>query len=80
MPFAAFDPSGRLVVAAQESYGEAITLGIRSRGGSLTGTTVTAVGDLSGLAIARDGSPLVAFSRIAQPGGASRIWLAHSPL
>jgi hypothetical protein len=80
VPFAAFDPSGWLVVVAQESYGQAITLGIRSRGGSLTWTTVTAVGDLSGLAIARDGSPLVAFSRIAQPGGASRIWLAESPL
>jgi peptidoglycan/xylan/chitin deacetylase (PgdA/CDA1 family) len=79
VPFAAFDPSGRLVVAAQESYGEAITLGIRSGGGSLAWTTVTAVGDLSGLAIGPDGNPLVAFSRIAQPGGASRIWVAHSP-
>jgi len=43
------------------------------------GTTVTAVGDLSGLAIGPDGHLLVAFSRIAQPGGASRIWLAKSP-
>jgi hypothetical protein len=79
VPFTAFDPSGRLVVASQESYGEAITLGIRSRGGSLAWTTVTAVGDLSGLAIGPDGNPLVVFSRIAQPGGASRIWVAHSP-
>jgi len=79
VPFAAFDPSGRLVVAAQESYGQAVTLGIRSGGGSLTWTAVTAVGDLSGLAIGPDGHPLVAFSRIAQPGGASRIWLAHGP-
>ncbi len=79
VPFAAFDPSGRLVIAAQESYGEAVTLGIRPGGRSLTWTTVTAVGDLSGLAIGPDGNPLVAFSRIAQPGGASRIWLAHSP-
>ena len=79
VPFAAFDQSGRLVIAAQQSFGEAITLGIRSPGGSLTWTTVTAVGDLSGLAIGRDGSPLVAFSRVAQPGGTSRIWLAKSP-
>ncbi len=79
VPFAAFDPSGRLVVAAQESYGEAVTLGIRPAGGSLAWTAVTAVGDLSGLAIGADGSPLVAFSRIAQPGGASRTWLARSP-
>ena len=79
MPFAAFEPSGRFVVAAQQSFGEAITLGIRSPGGSLTWTTVTTVGDLSGLAIARDGRPLVAFSRVAQPGGTSRIWLAGSP-
>jgi peptidoglycan/xylan/chitin deacetylase (PgdA/CDA1 family) len=74
--FAAFDPSGRLVVAAQESYGPAVTLGIRSPDGSLTWTTVTGVGDLSGLAIAADGNPHVAFSRIPQSGGASRIWLA----
>ena len=73
--FAAFDPSGRLVVAAQQSYGQAITLGVRSFGGSLTWTTVTGVGDLSGLAIAPDGSPQVAFSRIDQAGGVSRIWL-----
>ncbi len=79
VPFAAFDPSGRLVVAAQESYGQAVTLGIRPGGGSLTWTSVTAVGDLSGLAIGPDGSPLVAFSRIAQPSGVSRIWLAHTP-
>jgi peptidoglycan/xylan/chitin deacetylase (PgdA/CDA1 family) len=79
VPFAAFEPSGRLVVATQGSYGQAITVGIRSRAGSLTWTTVTAVGDLSGLAIGLDGSPLVAFSRIVQPGGASRIWLAKSP-
>jgi peptidoglycan/xylan/chitin deacetylase (PgdA/CDA1 family) len=79
VPFAAFDPSGRLVVAAQESYGEAVSLGIRPGPGSLTWTTVTTVGDLSGLAIAPDGNVVVAFSRIAQPGGASRIWLAHSP-
>ena len=79
VPFAAFDPSGRFVIAAQQSFGEAITLGIRSPGGSLTWTTVTAVGDLSGLAIGRDGSPLVAFSRVAQAGGTSRMWLAKSP-
>ncbi len=79
VPFAMVDPSGRLVVAAQESYGEAVTLGTRPGGGSLTWTTVTAVGDLSGLAIGPDGSPLVAFSRIARPGGASRIWIARSP-
>ena len=75
VPFAAFDPAGRLVVAAQQSYGEAITLGIRSLAGSLAWTTVTSVGDLSGLAIAPDGSPRVAFSRIAQSGAVSRIWL-----
>jgi hypothetical protein len=67
------------VVAAQESYGEALTLGIRPAGGTLTWTTVTAVGDLSGLAIGPDGGRLVAFSRIAQSGGASRTWLARSP-
>lgn len=77
--FAAFDRSGRLVVAAQESFGEAVTLGIRGGGGSLAWSTVTGVGDLSGLAIGPDGDPLVAFSRIAGPGGTSRIWLAHSP-
>ena len=79
VPFAAFDASGRLVIAAQESYGEAVTLGIRPAGGSLTWTTVTAVGDLSGLAIGPDGRPLVAFGRITKPGAVSRIWLAHSP-
>jgi peptidoglycan/xylan/chitin deacetylase (PgdA/CDA1 family) len=79
VPFAAFDPSGRLVVAAQESYGEAVTLGVRPVGGSLAWVTVAAAGDLSGLAIGPDGRPLVAFSRIALPGGASRIWLARSP-
>ena len=79
VPFAAFDPTGQLVVAAQESYGEAVTLGVRPVGGLLAWTTVTAVGDLSGLAIGPDGSPLVAFSRIALSGGASRIWLANAP-
>ena len=79
VPFAAYDPSGRLVVAAQGSFGQAITLGIRSRGGSLAWTTVTAVGDLSGLAISTYGSPVVTFSRVAAPGGTSRIWLARSP-
>ena len=78
VPFAAVDPSGRLVVAAQESYGAAVTLGVRRGGGSITWTPVTAVGDLSGLAIGPDGNPIVAFSRIAQPGVASRIWLATS--
>jgi peptidoglycan/xylan/chitin deacetylase (PgdA/CDA1 family) len=76
VPFAAYDPSGRLVIADQQSYGQILNLGIRLPGGSLTWTTVTSVGDLSGLAIAPDGSPEVAFSRIAEPGGASRIWLA----
>ena len=56
MPFAAFEPSGRFVVAAQQAFGEAITLGIRSSGGSLTWTTVTAVGDLSGLAFGQHSS------------------------
>ena len=74
--FAAFDPSGRLVIAAQQSYGPTISLGVRSLAGSLNWTTATNVGDLSGLAIAPDGSPQVAFSRIAAPGGPSRIWLA----
>ena len=77
--FASFDPSGRLVLASQESYGQAVTLGIRSATGLLTWATVTAAGDLSGLAIALDGSPRVAFSRIAQPGEPSRIWLATPP-
>ena len=79
VPFAAFDPSGRLVVAAQESYGAAVTLAVRSGGGPLTWTTVTAAGDLSGLAIGPDGRPLVAYSRIAAVGGPSRLWLAGSP-
>ncbi len=73
--FAAFDPAGRLVVAAQESYGAALTLGIGPPAGPLTWTTVTSVGDLSGLTIAPGGSPQVAFSRIPQSGGPSRIWL-----
>jgi len=77
--FASFDPSGGLVLASQESYGQAVTLGIRSATGSLTWTPVTAAGDLSGLTIAPDGSPRVAFSRVAQPGGVSRIWLAAPP-
>jgi hypothetical protein len=79
VPFAAFDPAGRLAVAVQQSFGQAITLGTRSLEGSLTWTTVTSVGDLSGLTIAPDGSPQVAFSRIAQAGGISRIWLAGNP-
>ena len=73
--FAAFDPVGRLVVATQESFGSAITVGIRPPGGSLTWQTVTKVGDLSGLAIGPDGSPQVAFSRVPRSGGPSRIWL-----
>ncbi len=77
--FAAIDPLGRLVVAAQETYGDAITLGTRSSGGSLTWTTVTRVGDLSGLAIGPDGRPRVAFSRTPAPGGPSRTWLAWIP-
>ncbi len=79
VPFAAFDPAGRLVVAAQESYGQAVTLGIRSGDGPVTWTTVAAGGDLSGLAIGPDGRPLVAYSRIATPGGPSRLWLASPP-
>jgi peptidoglycan/xylan/chitin deacetylase (PgdA/CDA1 family) len=74
--FAAFDPAGRLVVAAQESFGAALTLGIGPAAGPLTWTTVTSVGDLSGLAIAPGGSPQVAFSRVPRSGGPSRIWLA----
>ena len=79
VPFAAFDPLGRLVIAMQESYGQAVTLGMRSGGGPLTWTTVAAAGDLSGIAIGLDGRPLVAYSRIAEPDGASRLWLARPP-
>ena len=80
VPAAAFDPSGRLVVAVQQSFGPAISLGTRSLGGSLTWQTVTTVGDLSGLAIAPDGSPKVAFSRIPAAGKPCRIWLAGALL
>ena len=76
VPFAAFDPFGRLIVAAQQTYGPAVTLGVRSLLGSITWSTVTSVGDLAGLAIAPDGSPIVAFSRTDAPGGPSRVWLA----
>ena len=79
VPFAAFDPSARLVVAAQESYGRAVTLGMRSGDGPLTWTTVAAAGDLSGLAIGPDGRPIVAYSRIAGSDGPSRLWLASPP-
>ena len=76
VPFAAFDPLGRLVVAAQQTYGSAVTLGVRSPAGSMAWSTVTTVGDLTGLALAPDGSPIVAFSRVAASGGPSRVWLA----
>ena len=79
VPFAAFDPSGRLVIAMQESYGQAVTLGTRSGTGPLTWSTVASAGDLSGLAIGLDGRPLVAYSRIAGPDGPSRLWLAGPP-
>ena len=73
--FAAFNPAGRLVVAAQESFGAALTLGIGPPAGPLTWTTVTSAGDLSGLTIAPGGSPQLAFSRVPRAGGPSRIWL-----
>jgi peptidoglycan/xylan/chitin deacetylase (PgdA/CDA1 family) len=76
VPFAAFDPLGRLIVATQQTYGAAVSLGVRGPSGSMTWSTVTSVGDLSGLALAPDGSPIVAFSRVAAPGGPSRVWLA----
>ena len=76
VPFVAFDPGGRLVVAAQETYSGAVMLGIRPPGGAITWSTVTQAGDLSGLAIAPGDDLLVAFSRTSGPGGPSRIWLA----
>ncbi len=79
VPFAAFDPAGRLVVALQPMFGGTISLGTGAPGSSLTWTTVTSAGDLSGLAIAPNGSPEVAFSRVAQPGEPSRIWLVGGP-
>ena len=57
-------------------YGPVINLGIGFPAGQLAWTTVTNVGDLSGLAIGPKGSPQVAFSRIVEAGGPSRIWLA----
>jgi peptidoglycan/xylan/chitin deacetylase (PgdA/CDA1 family) len=76
VPFVAFDPAGRLVVAAQETYSGALMLGIRPPGGPISWSTVTQAGDLSGLAIAPGGDPLVAFSRTAAQSGTSRLWLA----
>ncbi len=75
VPYAAFDPDGKLVVAVQPLFESVINLGMGLPGGPLSWTTVTSAGDLSGLAIGPDGSPKVAFSRIAQSGGPSRIWL-----
>ena len=76
VPFAAFAADGRLVMAVQQTYAPTVMLGIRSLAGSLAWSTVTSVGDLSGLALAPDGTPTVAFSRVPAPGGPSRIWLA----
>ena len=75
VPYAAFDPDGRLVVAVQPLFGSVINLGIGLPGGPLNWNLVTDVGDLSGLAITPGGKPEVAFSRIVQVGGPSRIWL-----
>ncbi len=76
VPFAAFAPDGRLIVAVQQTYGPTVMLGVRSVAGSLSWSTVTTVGDLSGLALGPDGAPIVAFSRVPTPDGPSRIWLA----
>jgi peptidoglycan-N-acetylglucosamine deacetylase len=77
VPFAAFDPQGRLTVADQQTYGSAITFGVRQLTGSITWSAVTSVGDLSGLALGPDGSPVVAFSRVASSNGPSQVWLAR---
>jgi peptidoglycan/xylan/chitin deacetylase (PgdA/CDA1 family) len=79
VPYAAFDPAGRLVVAIQPAFGGVISLGIGPPGGPFTWSVVTNAGDLSGLAIGPDGSPRVAFSRIARAAGPSRIWLSSAP-
>ncbi|HEY7936827.1 MAG TPA: polysaccharide deacetylase family protein [Candidatus Limnocylindrales bacterium] len=77
VPFAAFDPLGRLTIAAQQTYASAITFGVRQLTGSITWSTVTGAGDLSGLALAPDGSPVVAFSRVASSNHPSQVWLAR---
>jgi hypothetical protein len=79
VPFAAYDPSGRLVVAVQPSFGGEIDVAERSSDGSLAWGTITAAGDLSGLAISPVAGTNVAFSRIAETGGSSRIWIAQPP-
>jgi peptidoglycan-N-acetylglucosamine deacetylase len=76
VPYAAFEPDGRLVVAVQPLFGSVINLGIGFPAGQLAWSTVTNVGDLSGLAIGPGGKPEVAFSRVVESGGPSRIWLA----
>ena len=76
VPYAAFDRAGRLVVAIQPLFGGVIKLGIGQPAGPFTWNVVTNAGDLSGLAIAPDGSPRVAFSGIARPAGPSRIYLS----
>ncbi|HEY7828156.1 MAG TPA: hypothetical protein VIB99_07970, partial [Candidatus Limnocylindrales bacterium] len=76
VPYAALDPAGRLAVAIQPLFGGTIGLGVGPPAGPFTWSVVTSAGDLSGLAIGPGGSPRVAFSRIAQVDGPSRIWLA----
>ncbi len=78
VPFAAYDPSGRLVVAVQPTFGGEIDVAERSSDGSLTWSAITAAGDLSGLAIGPGGLD-VAFTRIAGADGPSRIWIAEPP-
>jgi peptidoglycan-N-acetylglucosamine deacetylase len=79
VPFAAYDPSGRLVVAVQPSFGGEIDVAERSSDVSLAWGTITAAGDLSGLAISPVAGITVAFTRIAEAGGPSRIWIAQPP-
>jgi peptidoglycan/xylan/chitin deacetylase (PgdA/CDA1 family) len=79
VPFGAYDPSGRLVVAVQPSFGGGIDVGERSSEVSLAWGTITAAGDLSGLAISPVAGINVAFTRIAEAGGPSRIWIAQPP-
>jgi peptidoglycan/xylan/chitin deacetylase (PgdA/CDA1 family) len=79
IPFAAFDSTGRLIVAAQQTYGSSVAVGVRPPAGAMTWSTITPVGDLSGLALAPDGSPVVAFTRVAASGGPSHVWLASAP-
>jgi len=79
VPYAVFDPTGRLDVAIQPAFGGEISLGTGFPSGAFTWSLVTSVGDLSGLAIRPGGGPVVAFSRIARPAGPSRIFLGQPP-